>query len=93
VSFGFSTAALVTADDRVRTNAMYASSRSTALLASSLVPVFHHSRSWLVAVAVAMIIVQALDAVIGGMNGELQKTVGPGVLAVLNLLALIWFIH
>jgi hypothetical protein len=34
-----------------------------------------------------------LDAVIGGMNGELQKTVGPGVLAVLNLLALIWFIH
>jgi hypothetical protein len=39
-----------------------------------------------------MVIVQALDAVVGGIVRDRMKTVGPASLGALNLAALVWFL-
>jgi len=41
----------------------------------------------------SMIIVQACDAVIGGMIKDPMKTYGPAGTALLNLVAVIWLIQ
>jgi hypothetical protein len=92
VSLGFSVAAVVSAHDRARTNAMYALSRSVALAVVSLVPLFSQTRSSLLTIALAMVIVQALDAVVGATIRDRMKTFGPAALGLLNLVALVWFL-
>jgi hypothetical protein len=71
---------------------MYALSRSVALAGVSLVPLISQTRSSLLTIALAMVIVQALDAVVGGTIRDRMKTLGPASLGVLNLVALVWFL-
>ena len=94
VSLGFSVAALLSVRHQARTNAnaMYVLSRSVALAAVSLVPLISQTRSSLLTIALAMVIVQALDAVVGGTIRDRMKTFGPASLGALNLVALVWFL-
>jgi uncharacterized membrane protein len=71
---------------------MYAISRSVALAVVSVVPLISQTRSSLLTIALAMVIVQALDAVVGGTISNRMKTLGPASLGALNLLALVWFL-
>jgi hypothetical protein len=71
---------------------MYALSRSVALAAVSLVPLISQTRASLLTIALAMVIVQALDAVVGGTIRNRMKTFGPALLGALNLVALVWFL-
>jgi hypothetical protein len=88
-SSGFSFAALYGSAGSSRTNAMYVTSRSVALVVISAVPIFHSSPSWAETAALAMVIVQAGDAAIGALHRDFMKTTGPAVLAGINLVALI----
>jgi hypothetical protein len=90
VSLGFSTAAVLSV--RHETNAMYVLSRSVALAAVSLVSLISQTRSSLLTIALAMVIVQALDAVVGGIVRDRMKTFGPASLGALNLVALAWYL-
>ena len=92
VSLGFSTAAVLSVRHQARTNAMYALSRSVALAAVSLVPLISQTRSSLLTIALALVIVQALDAIVGGIVRDRMKTFGPASLAAANLVALVWFL-
>jgi prepilin signal peptidase PulO-like enzyme (type II secretory pathway) len=92
VSLGFSTAAVPSVRHQARTNALYVLSRSVALAAVSLVPLISQTRSSLLTIALAMVIVQALDAVVGGIVRDWMKTFGPASLGALNLVALVWFL-
>jgi hypothetical protein len=92
VSLGFSVAAVLSVRDQARTNAMYALSRSVALTAASLVPLISQTRSSLLTIALAMVIVQALDAAVGGTIRDRMKTFGPALLGALNLVALVWLL-
>jgi hypothetical protein len=71
---------------------MYALSRSVALVAAVLVPIFSQTRSSLLTIALAMVIVQTLDAVVGARIHDRLKTFGPASLAAVNLVALVWFL-
>jgi hypothetical protein len=71
---------------------MYALSRSVALAAVSLVPLISQTRSSLLTIALAMVIVQALDAIVVGIVRDRMKTFGPASLGALNLVALVWFL-
>ena len=94
VSLGFSVAAVLSVRHQARTNAnaLYVLSRSLALAAVSLVPLIGQTRSSLLTIALAMVIVQALDAVVGGTIRDRTKTFGPASLGALNLVALVWFL-
>jgi hypothetical protein len=71
---------------------MYALSRSVALAVVSLVPLVSRTRSSLLTIALAMVIVQALDAVVGGTIRDRMKTFGPASLGALNVVALVWLL-
>jgi hypothetical protein len=92
VGLGYAVAAVVSALDEARVNAMYALARSVALAVAVLVPVFSQTRSSLLTIALAIVIVQALDAVVGATIHDRMKTFGPASLAVVNLVALVWFL-
>jgi hypothetical protein len=92
VSLGFSVAAVASSADQARVNAMYALSRSAALAVAVFVPVFSQTRASLLTVALAMVFVQALDAVVGVTIHDRMKTFGPASLGLLNLAALVWFL-
>ena len=92
VSLGFSATAVLSVRHQARTNAMYVLSRSVALAAVSLVPLIDQTRSSLLTIALAMVIVQALDAVVGGTIRDRTKTFGPASLGATNLVALAWFL-
>lgn len=89
VSLGYSVAAVRGPGRSEPTEALYAFSRSSALAVAAVVVLFVRSEDWLRAVAVAMIIVQAGDAVIGARIGDRLKTVGPALTALANLAALV----
>jgi len=74
VSLGYSVVALPNPTPSGRTNAMYAFSRSLALAVTAAVVLFTHSSSWLRAVALAMVIVQASDAIVGATLRDRLKT-------------------
>jgi hypothetical protein len=93
VSLGFSIAAQRIATGAARTMALYACARSLALFVASVVPFLSGSVGWLLAVAWSMIIVQALDAVVGMTVKDNVKTFGPAGTAFLNLAAVIWLIQ
>ena len=92
-SLGFSLTAALGATDTARTMALYACARSTALVIASVVPFFVGSTGWLQAMAWSMTIVQACDAAIGWTIKDPMKTYGPAGTALLNLVAVIWFIQ
>jgi hypothetical protein len=92
VSLGYAVAAVISALDQAGVNAMYALSRSVALAAAVMVPVFSQTRSSLFTIALAMVIVQALDAAVGARIHDRLKTFGPASLAAVNLVALVWFL-
>lgn len=71
---------------------MYALARSVALAVIAVVALMVGSMPFLVAVAVAMVIVQAADAVIGNVIGDRVKTIGPPRLRPADLAALIWLL-
>lgn len=93
VSLGYSMAALRSPAGSAQINARYAFSRSLALAVAATVVLFTHSPSWLRAVAVAMILVQAGDAVIGVSIRDRVKTFGPALTAVANFVTLLYFWH
>jgi len=92
VSLGFSAAAALSARHQARTDAAYVLPRSVALAAVSLVPLIGQTRSSLLTIALAMVIVQALDAVVGSTIRDRAKTFGPASISALNLVALVWFL-
>jgi hypothetical protein len=91
-SAGFSIVAVVNADEKQRTIALYACARSLSLLLVSLAPLVTGSTPWLEAVACGMILIQACDAAIGAMTRDRMKTFGPAALGVLNLAVLFWLL-
>jgi hypothetical protein len=92
VSFGFSLAALRERAGAEQTASLYAFSRSTALLAVAVISLFTGSALFVIAVAVAMVIVQAFDAAVGFTQKDRMKTVGPVVVGAVNLVALAWLL-
>jgi len=93
VSLGYSIAALVDADSAHRTSPRYAAARSLALASVAVVALFADSQSYLAAVALAMVIVQAADAVVGWLDRDRRKTVGPALTAAANAAALVWLLQ
>ncbi|WP_157421715.1 hypothetical protein [Agromyces sp. Leaf222] len=69
------------------TDALYAASRSIALVVLALVAPLFRSDAALLAVAVAMTIVQGIDAFIGALQGDVGKTIGPVVLCLATIVA------
>ena len=92
VSFGYSVAGLRSEGSPSKTASRYAFSRSAALLAAALIALFTGSVAFVAAVATAMVVVQAIDAVIGGSIPDRVKTYGPAVTALFNLAALVWML-
>lgn len=71
---------------------MYALSRSCALLVVAVVALTLGLVPFAAAIAIAMILVQAGDAVVGANDGERLKTFGPAATAAVNLAALVWML-
>ena len=90
VSLGFSYAATRTSEATAQPTARYALARSASLALAALVPFFFRSAEWLAAIALAMALVQAFDALIGAAARDRMKTLGPAAFAILNFLALAW---
>ena len=93
VSLGYSIDALTRADPSSRTSSMYASARSLALAVAAIVAVFARSAPYLEAIALTMVIVQAVDAVIGTLTHDRLKTLGPTATSLANAAALIWLLQ
>ena len=92
VSLGFSIASIPRANGQIRTLALYTCARSVAFAIISVVPFATGWSLWLEAVAVGLIILQALDACVGVAIRDRMKTLGPAAIAVANLAALVWLI-
>lgn len=92
VSFGYAVGGLRASDQGSRTPSLYALSRSAALFAVAIAAPFTESVGFVAAAAVAMVIVQAGDAVIGWMIHDRFKTIGPATTATVNLAALVWLL-
>lgn len=89
VSLGFSLVAYKQATTESLTNAMYAFSRSFALWIGAVIPFFYHTVAYLYMIAIAMILVQFFDGLIGVKIKNRLKTFGPFVTAAANLVCLI----
>ena len=89
ISLGFSIASVTGATGETRTLAFYTCARSTAFAIISVYAFVDGSVQWLQAAATGMIIVQALDAVIGVVIKDAMKTFGPAGTAIANVAALI----
>ena len=88
VSASFSVTALIGVA-RQDQYAMYAASRSIALLLASLACVGARSRQGVMALALTMGLVQGVDALIGLVGHNPGKTYGPLALSVVGLASLI----
>lgn len=89
----FSARELRNPDAEARRVGRYLVVRSVALVLVAVVPLVHHSVGWLAAVAVAMIIVQASDAVLGLARKQTRFVIGPAVTAAATVAALLWLLH
>ena len=87
VSASFSVVALIGVGSQNQ-YAMYAASRSIALLLATLACIGTRSRRGLTALALTMGLVQAFDTVIGLIAHDPAKTYGPLVLSVAGLASL-----
>lgn len=97
-SLFFSAVEIRSGDARKRVVAQYTTARSLALFVLALVPLFLHDDGWLLAIATAMLIVQAIDGVIAlraraaGLGTALVNIIGPFATAVASAAALWWFL-
>jgi hypothetical protein len=88
VSAGFSLLALRTAGGHEY--ALYAASRSVALPLAAVYTMALRSRGGVAALAVAMILVQLFDAIIGFRLNDPGRAYGPMVVSAINLAVLSW---
>jgi hypothetical protein len=88
VSASFSVAALI-GEGRQDQYAMYAASRSIALVLASLACIGVRSRRGVMALALTMGLVQGFDALIGAVAHDTTKTYGPLALSVIGLVSLL----
>jgi hypothetical protein len=91
VSAAFSVAALIGAERQEQQTmyAMYAASRSVALVLATLICIGARSRRGVLALALTMGLVQGFDALIGLVAHDPAKTYGPLALSVAGLASLI----
>lgn len=75
------------------TYALYAASRSIALVLAVLSVAILRSRTVLVVLALIMAVVQGLDALIGFADQDVMKTIGPAVLAIITIIAVVALIR
>lgn len=92
VSLGFALVSFRGPASRVGSGDRYALVRCVALAVAATAGLTLGDAAWVAAIALAMIIVQAGDAVVGVTIGDRLKTVGPAVTAVVNLAALVWLL-
>ena len=92
VSAGFSLAGLLGSGSG-DSFARYAASRSVALLVTALIAIGVRSGTAIAFLGVAMTSVQAFDGIIGALAHDPSKTYGPFAFAVLNALAVGWFLR
>lgn len=92
VSGGCAVIGLRTANLESRVSSMYALARSGALVVVAVLGLFSSSIAFETAAAVALILVQGFDAVIGGVIADRVKTLGPGITALANAGALVWML-
>jgi hypothetical protein len=85
-SAGFSVAALFSQGNE-HLNAMYASVRSLTLVVILLLVLIRRSGVALAVMAITMTLVQGGDAIVGLINHDLLKTLGPLFLAVVTVAA------
>jgi hypothetical protein len=69
---------------------LYATSRSIALLLATIFVMGRRSREGVTAMAIAMTIVQLLDAIVGSLAHNPGKTYGPAVFAMINAMLMVW---
>jgi len=88
VSITFAIIAVIdTGVDGADADALYAASRSTALVVLALVAPLFRADAALLAIAVAMTIVQGIDAFIGAVSGDLSRTLWAAVLCIVTIVA------
>lgn len=88
VSLGFAVHATATARGEARTPSRYALSRSLALVVLAVMALASGATVLIAGAAVAMIVVQAADAVIGVLIHDRLRTFGPALTAAANAAAL-----
>ncbi|UJP10123.1 hypothetical protein L2X99_17535 [Microbacterium sp. KUDC0406] len=97
-SLFFSAVEIRSTDPKTRLVAQYTTARSLALFALAVVPFFGVFDGWLLAIAVAMLVVQALDGIIAwraratGAGTPLLNVVGPLISAIASAFGLWWFL-
>ncbi|GAA5153491.1 hypothetical protein GCM10025768_23230 [Microbacterium pseudoresistens] len=91
-SLYFSAAEIRSDDPAVRRVAWYTTARSAALFVLAVVALCGRFDGWLLAIAVAMIIVQAADGVIALRGGKAVMYIGPFATAAVTAAALVWFV-
>jgi hypothetical protein len=93
ISLGFSIAGLFQYKGTVYLASLYICARSLPLAGLAVVPFFYHSRPYLVAIAIAITLLQALDAVVGVKRRNKMETFGPAGSSIVNLAAITWLIR
>lgn len=97
-SLFFSAMEMRSADAKTRVVAQYTTARSLALFVLAVIAVCGRFEGWLLAIAVAMLIVQGIDGVIAlrarraGMGTPLGNVIGPIVTAVASAACIAWFL-
>lgn len=88
----FSLGAVRREQGSARSNALYMLARSLGLSLLAAVPCLFHSSALLAAVTGAMLLVQAVDGLVGLGRKSLLRTMGPFLMALLHgvCLALLW---
>lgn len=92
VSTGYAVTSVQSATKESKLPSMYALARSMAILVAALIGLVSFSTDYVTAIALVMIIVQALDTVVGVRIRDTFKTVGPAITAAANAAALIWML-
>lgn len=91
-SLYFSAVEMRSPEHTTRVVARYTTARSAALLVLAVVPLLGRHDGWLLAVALAMIIVQAVDGCIGTARRLVMFAVGPFATAAANTAAVAWLV-
>lgn len=90
VSAGYAIAGLRGSVGDARTASKYALARSAALLITAIAAPVVGLPAFVAAIALAMILVQAFDAVVGATIRDPWRTYGPASLSAIGIACLIW---
>ncbi|MDT0158812.1 hypothetical protein Q9R19_14370 [Microbacterium sp. ARD32] len=97
-SLYFSAVEMRTAEPKKRVIAQYTTARSLALFGLAVVALCGRFDGWLLAIAFAMLLVQAVDGVIAlraraaGLGTPLGNIIGPFATAAASAAGIIWFL-